>query len=158
MRFSMFSSKSVAITTTFGLAAAVVFTGAGAADAIQSAGWTTPVTNCSGHWTGTGADGKICVFNDANFVSTDGSGNIVDSSGAQEILNNFSGYVYNNSVSLDNSMSSYISGIDMNVYWYANAGEAGALLVEQPLGYRENLAQDGFNDVASSIMIFDYAE
>lgn len=126
----------------------------GARAANPTTGWTTsPIGVCGGHFNGSGANGLICVFADSSFVENDGSGNFVDSTSGAYSINNFSGYVYNNGGSLDNSMSSYISGVNATVVWYATANDGGALLLEQPLGYRENLVQDGFNDVASAIVI-----
>lgn len=154
MSFSRFSTRPVALAGTFGLAAVVVLTGSSAAEATQSAGWSIPAANCAGHWTGTPADGKICVFADSSFVTSAGSGDILDPSSAVAVLSNFANYTYDGGGSLDNSMSSYISGVNAGLTWSANANYQGAQLQEQPLGYRENLVQDGFNDVASSVEIY----
>lgn len=148
----MFSTRPVAVVATFSLAAAVVLMGAGAADA--DAGWSIPATNCAGHWYGTGANGNICVFNAANFSTGSGSGDIVDDGSIAEGIGNFASHVYGNPTSsLDNSMSSYMSGVNASMTWWANAGYSGTYLSEQPLGYRENLSQDGFDNVASAIEI-----
>jgi hypothetical protein len=138
-----------------GLLAASLAVGAALVSAAPASAWSyfNFATGCAGHLYGTSGNGNVCMW-DGSYRSGGGGTIAYLSQGVSgyDTVPDLRAYNFSTGVEVGYHITSYASGDNVPLDWYTGLDGNGSYLYEQPLGYRMDLAINGYNNVFLSFI------